>query len=313
MKIIKTDMKYFEETVSIAFETYKNECTYTSLINNCSKDDIADAMKEAFQKKQGFMCLENGKLAGYLVYDGLWNDDGMLWCNIPLWGYGAEHENRAKIVSMLFQSLADKLFKEQKVHFEVKIYAHDKDIITLFSFMQFGIECEEDIRCISEKIKCSSNVNVMELDKAEIQNKWNEIWAILKKLVEHLQRSPVFYPGKEFTEDVYKEFLLDESTRLCAAEKEGQLIGIMTASKDGNSFINNNAAYFNIGDIYVEPEYRGKMIAQQMLKHFSEVLEKEGVKKLWVEHGTANPNARGFWNKYFTAYSYTMIREINTF
>lgn len=31
---------------------------------------------------------------------------------------------------------------------------------------------------------------------------------------------------------------------------------------------------------------------------------------MWVEHGTANPNARGFWNKYFDTYRYELIREI---
>lgn len=31
---------------------------------------------------------------------------------------------------------------------------------------------------------------------------------------------------------------------------------------------------------------------------------------MWVEHGTANPNARGFWKKYFKTYQYELVRTI---
>lgn len=55
------------------------------------------------------------------------------------------------------------------------------------------------------------------------------------------------------------------------------------------------------------------MVAQSMLNYLSNSLSREGVHRLWVEHGTANPNARGFWNKYFIPYTYTMIRDIEIF
>ena len=37
----------------------------------------------------------------------------------------------------------------------------------------------------------------------------------------------------------------------------------------------------------------------------------KGYKYMWVEHGTATPNARGFWNKYFLPYQYELVRTIN--
>ena len=35
------------------------------------------------------------------------------------------------------------------------------------------------------------------------------------------------------------------------------------------------------------------------------------IKRIYVTHGTINPTARGFWDKYFSNYSYTMTREID--
>ena len=55
------------------------------------------------------------------------------------------------------------------------------------------------------------------------------------------------------------------------------------------------------------------MLAKVMLDYVSDILAKADAHRLWVENGTANPNARGFWNKYFTTYGYTMIRDIEVF
>ena len=313
MKIINTTMDYFKEAVDLAFENYNHECSYNPAIDHCCREDISNEMAVAFQNPHGFLCLENEKLIGYLIYSHIWNNDGILWCNIPLWASCAIGQNRTKPMSMLFQRLAQELFATNKLHFEIKLYAHDTEMIQLFSFLQFGIQCEEGIRYASDVISYNTFPNVKELTKEEIIEKWDEIWGLLKNLIAHLQKSPVFYPGTEFTEEVYKDFLLENDTRLVAAQIEEQLVGIITANKGGNSFINNQADYYNVGDIYVEPKYRGSMTAQKMLAYLSDTLAKEGIQRLWVEHGTANPNARGFWDKYFTAYCYTMIRDIEVF
>lgn len=43
--------------------------------------------------------------------------------------------------------------------------------------------------------------------------------------------------------------------------------------------------------------------AENMLGYVIRGLEEKNIHTVWVEHGTANPNARGFWNKYFTSYA----------
>ncbi len=205
-------MKYFEEAVYIALRSYINEYKYVEEIGSCSRNEISKEMYELFQNQNGILCLENEKLIGYLVYCSKWMTNGTLWCVIPFWGYGALGQSRSKILSMLFQQLAEELCIEQKVHFEIKIYAHDLEIVQLFSFLQFGIQCEEGIRFIKQDISYNEISIIRELTNGEITKKWAEIWELLKRLIEHLHKSPVFYPGTEFTEEVYKDYLLDSNT-----------------------------------------------------------------------------------------------------
>lgn len=68
----------------------------------------------------------------------------------------------------------------------------------------------------------------------------------------------------------------------------------------------------NVGEAFVLPEYRGKDIAQALLNYVDQDLLQNNYQYAWVEHGTANPNARYFWNKYFATYKYEMVRRIGS-
>lgn len=56
-------------------------------------------------------------------------------CRIPVWGYGALGNHRETILSRLFQKVAKEVYSNKKVHFEIKLYAHDENIIRFFSLL----------------------------------------------------------------------------------------------------------------------------------------------------------------------------------
>lgn len=255
MKFINANMKYFKEAVDIALETYRNECKCVNGIGNCNRNEIEIELVKLFQNQRGILCIEDENLVGYVVYNQKWNRNGKVQYMLPFWGYGAVGKERVKIMSMLFQRLAERLCTEQKVSFEVKVYAHDYEIIQLFSFLQFGILCEEGIYCVDKDISCQKIADTRELTKKEIIKSWNEIWGLLQSLIEHLRKSPIFYPGTEFTESVYKDYLLDNSTRLFVGKMKDRIVGVITTNKDGNSFVNNQTDCYNVGDVYVVPKY----------------------------------------------------------
>lgn len=200
--------------------------------------------------------------------------------------------------------------KEKTVIFSVNLYAHDVEIQRLFSYMEFGIQAETEIRFL-KKADNLNGVEIKELSKGEMENRWKEIWGLLAQLIHHLEKSPVFYPGEEFTEEVYREFFEDEGTRVYIAEEEGKIIGLFESNVDNIPLIFAEHEAANVGEAFVLPEYRGNGIAEALLYYVEQDLLRGNYHYAWVEHGTANPNARYFWNKYFTTYKYEMIRKIN--
>lgn len=310
---IKPDMSYAAQITEMAYENYITACKTINQLEKRSRSEIIKPIEKAIKGGCGLLYVDGDNLLGYLLYSYHCGNSEDSNYYFPIWGYGSIAGNSEKIISMLFQKLAEEHFNGRKIHYEFKFYSHDEKIIRLFSYMQFGIQCVEGIKRTDEVVFEGEIKNIRELTKGEIKIRWTEVWDLVYKLTEHLRKSPIFYSGEEFTEEMYKDYLLDNDTRFFIYEVKNKIIGIIDASKNGNSYITDHDNYYNVSDIYVKEGNRGKLIAQELLQYINDVLRHEGISHLWVEHGTANPNARRFWSKYFTTYSYTLIRDVYTF
>lgn len=308
MYIGKNIQNHSEAIAKLAYESYKNEIETHADVFLKTYEDYCDFMKQELSAINGLVCMEDEKCLGYLLYNK-WEENGETYCSIPEWGYSATKEKREKIISRLFQTLADELVGEKTVHFSMNVYAHDAEIQRLFSFLEFGTQAEVGI-CKIEDIGVEKTVRVRKISKDELADRWDEIWSLLEQLINHLKKSPVFYGCEEFMEEVYSEFFADAGTRVFIAEKDGKVIGLIEANEDTIPQVFSDGEAANVGEVYVLPEYRGTVVAQELLSYACKDLEKDGYRYAWVEHGTANPNARYFWNKYFTTCRYEMIRMI---
>lgn len=305
---ITYDIKqYFKEIVDLAYKKYTEEAENHDWLVKRTKQSFELFFKEKTEEMRGIVGVDAGGFRGFLLYTLKAGSE--IHCDTPIWGYGAVGKDSMKIMSCLFQYLAENIVLDKKVCFSVRLYAHDEETQKLFSFMQFGIQSEKGIRHI-EEIEHTSEYRIREISKNEMKQKWDEIWGLLSQLISHLRKSPVFYPGNEFTEEVYKEFFTDIETRVFVAEDKNKIIGLIEANSENMKYLFPNIQSSNVGEIYVEPEYRGKKAAQALLHYLDTNLKADNVEYEWVEHGTANPTARGFWNKYFETYEYEFIRSI---
>ena len=306
---ISKDIQNYSETVTeIAYAKYKKEIETHPGILLKPYEEYRTFLHQELNNISGFVCLEEEKCLGYILYH-TWEENGDIFCRIPEWGYGVWAQKREKVISRLFQALADELAGEKQVHFSMNVYAHDQEIQRLFALLEFGIQAEVGIYRI-EEVEAVEDTCVRKISKDELENKWDEIWHLLKQLIDHLKKSPVFYGGEEFTEEVYREFFTDAGTNVYIAEEKGQIIGLIEVNEDTIETIFEAGKATNVGEVYVLPEYRGTALAQELLYFACKDMAAYGYRFAWVEHGTANPNARYFWNKYFQTYRYEMIRTI---
>ena len=178
MNIYKEVKNYSEIITEIAYEGYKKEIEKHSGINLKNYETYRAFMEQELESSNGFVCLEKGKCLGYILCH-TWEEEGDIFCRIPEWGYGAEAQNREKVISRLFQALADELAGNKKVHFSMNVYAYDQEIQRLFALLEFGIQAEVGFYRI-EEVKAVEETCVRKISKDELEDKWGEIWRLLK-------------------------------------------------------------------------------------------------------------------------------------
>lgn len=242
---------------------------------------------------------------GFIFYRE-WDDDHH-HVSVPVFCYAADDR---KTAVKLFQKLADQVVKDKTCDFSVNLYSNDFECVQAFSMMQFGIMSEVCINQLESAELSASPWAIKALTEQEINADWRRLWDATNRIIAHLKESPVFYPGREFTEDVYRDFYMDEATSLIAAYDKDDLAGIIEWNKETNCLLSPSVPSVNVGEAYVYPEYRGTGLAQQLLQCAENAAFDAGSQWMWVQHGTANPNACGFWDKYFQVYQYELVRTI---
>lgn len=284
---------YKKEIESVLPETVMNQTQFTSMISEQFKD-------------ASFIEVEADGSYGILYYR-FWEDE-MAHVRVPVYGYYAESE---KMMVRLFRRLADEIKSSLPMDFSVHLYGHDDACLRAMHMMQFGNIAEKCIKKISyEQMEPRHGVSIKELNKDEIARQWPEVWDTVSQIIFHLTQSPVFYKGEEFTEEVYRDFFTDPSVHVITASKGGRIIGIIEWNEEANPLISERFSSVNVGEAFVYPEFRGTGLSRQLLNFAEKQAHDNGAEYMWVEHGTANPEARGFWNKHFKTYQYELVRVV---
>ncbi len=290
------------------YEKYMLERSYNPLLEDIEfeifKEKINDMLSD-----MNCISIDDGAKEHGILYYSLWINDGVQVCSVPVYGYYASSE---KVLSKLFCKLSKEIVSNGDTQFQINLYAHDTEAFKLFSMMHFGCMYEQGRLKVDNHAYCFSDKYTFKtLTKHEIEEYWDEIWKLTNSIITHLKQAPVFYQGNEFTQQVYKEFFLDSDTSLHVAfSKKHKMIGMIESNIEPDLFAFQNIKSVNVGEIYVVPEYRGSSLSNDLLHYVIDYEKQRGVRYLWVGHGTANPNARGFWNKFFKTYTYQLVRKI---
>ena len=132
--------------------------------------------------------------------------------------------------------------------FQINLYAHDYEALALFSMMQFGYIYEQGRLEITDyPYQFNDTYTIKTLEKDEIEKRWDEIWTLTDAIIKHLKQAPVFYPGHEFTEQVYKEFFMDSETNLhIALSKDDEIIGMIESNSESDVFAFHSTKSVNV-------------------------------------------------------------------
>jgi ribosomal protein S18 acetylase RimI-like enzyme len=150
------------------------------------------------------------------------------------------------------------------------------------------------------------------------QKEFQLIYPIGIRLSKHLWESPMFLRYKENPEeekngdpDKFAQWQIQQKIRYFAAKVNEKVIAYIKVSDEGENFVGEVNCMKHIQGAYCLPEYRGKGIVQKLLNCIIKKLQNENILLLGVDFESFNPAASGFWLKYFTEYTQSVVRRID--
>ncbi|WP_160691125.1 GNAT family N-acetyltransferase [Clostridium sp. C2-6-12] len=312
MEFRRPELKDIDEAVKLALIEYKNECANNKeLIEKNIKEKLQALIFDIFKSRYGLVAIEDGKIAGYMMF---WGPFEGHFGNVkgsfsPLHGSAFGGTNRKKTASLLFEKVSKTMIDEGIFSFAICKYAHDKEISETLAFNGFGIRCSDAIKDLSEINKTEVNSKCR---YEEISYKKAGVLLELKNgLVNHLRKSPIYFPNPEFTAEKFTELCEKRKSRFFVAYAGEKTVGYIEVGVDGETFISEDPDVLNICGTYVDSDYRNSSVAKELLNYTMTKLADEGLKYLGVDCETINPTALHFWAKYFESYTYSFVRRVD--
>lgn len=131
-------------------------------------------------------------------------------------------------------------------------------------------------------------------------------------LARHLAASPCFMcPSREETDASWLARREERGSRVFTAAFDGTIIAFLEITSDGENFATLSPGMANVCGAYCLPEFRRQGVMPRLLNCAVRALRREGYLQLGVDYESFNLAAQGFWPKYFTPYTYGVVRRID--
>jgi len=309
LNITEFSRSHIEEAVALAKANYEEERQFVAALPEV---DIMPDLTPFADNRLGVAAFENGRMAGFLCCFRPWNNafgtTGVKGTFSPCHAHGTTQGNRGYIFNRLYQAAAEKWVNNGIVSHAIGLYAHDTQALNSFFINGFGLRCIDAIRSMGE-IECVplSDFTFVELPK----EKQIDILLLNNMLISHLGRSPIFMAHPQRDRQSLQNELDRQNSRYFAAYKGKEMAAYVKIMDSGESFSSEESSVKNICGAFCVPEYRGKGVYQNLLNFTISSLKKEGYTRLGVDFESFNPTAYGFWLKYFTAYTNSVVRRID--
>ena len=309
LDILNFEKQHIKEATALALANYYDERQFVKeLPQVCDIPDLNDFSENGL----GVAAFEDEKMIGFLCccepFDNVFRATDVRGIFSPMGANAAVSKNRSKIYAAMYQAAGAKWVQSGAVSHAICIYAHDEELQRQFYRYGFGLRCLDAIRPM-ELIDCKpcADYDFAELPKTEC----HFVYPLYLALHGHYRESPFFMNRRPETQEEFMVSSMPEEVRYFVAKQNGKICAFLKISASGEPFAATGNTYRHITGAYCLPEHRGKGVYQNLLNFAISTLKGEGYTRLGVNFESFNPTGRGFWLKYFAAYTNSVVRRID--
>lgn len=306
----KIASQYIPNALKFSLRQYEREKSFNPILPEFDLyEQLEQSIATLFQKGTGLVGIQNGHvvayIAGFKVQNFFGNVAGV-YC--PIYGHGLSSEFHRRTLVQLYSNVSDLWVKQELLTHAITIYTHENELSNYLFWQGFGRRCSDAIRK-AELLSIDDNSVIVKKTNPSMY----EMLANLHRLSnEYYRTAPIFMPNQD--KDPIREQI--EWNRLenhheFIAFRDHEPIGMIRLSPNAETFISDHPSVMNIQMAYILESERNNRIGKLLLNAIQEWLLKHGYCLCGVDFETINPLASAFWMKYFTPYTYSLVRRID--
>jgi len=320
--ICEFTIDYVEKALELLRLEYEREGQITPFLPEFTQTaDKTGELQWFAGDKLGFCAVKDDELLGFFCYyppfKGVYNTVTEFGSWSPLHAHAIKEmdEKQTEAVwSRLVQAAMDRANKEGSNYHSVTLFRHEIILKEILSMYGFGYRCADallDVKAYQPSLpEMSEEVTI----RQTCEDDFPALRTLRRELSYHLAKSPCFciHNENQFQEYIKERETSEELVTFGLYNSDDQLIGLIdTNEEDGENFISQGQPILNISGMYLSDAYRGKGLAQLLVNAAVDEAKNLGKPLLGVDYETMNPTARGFWEKYFTPYTISLVRRID--
>ena len=303
------DEKYVNAAADLIMSAYIEERIAIPLLPDEKEylNSFRELIKNLFNNGTGVVAVRDAELIGFIA--GFEVEELFGKCKgiySPLYGHGGKKEYRSILYQELYKHVAEIWVRNACMTHALTFFAHDKETIDVWFWQGFGLRCVDAIR--EAKPIYANNLNII-IRKANILD-IPALANIHRRHNMYYRNSPVFMP--RIDEDPIQdltEWLEKNNHHLWVAYQDGKPLGYMRIQPSAETFVSEHKDVMNITGAYVIETERKAGIGVMLLGAIQDWLIKNGYTLCGVDFESINTTGSSFWNKYFTPYTYSMVRR----
>lgn len=311
MNIIPFDENHIREAGELLLEAYQAECAAVPILPDSGDAGFfARMVLELAGNGLGVAAMEEGRLLGFLT--GM--EAGELFgasrgIYIPIYGHCAKGRDRQFTCQQLYAAASDIWVQKGLLSHVITMYAHDAVAVNAWFWQNFGLRCVDAIRPLNDvPVREKENLDIHRIrpqDSETLLELHKEHWRYYKN-------APMFmHVHEDCSLEELHGWLSKKDQYAFAALENGEPVAYMLLRHGGETFASDDVLSMNICGAYVKPGLRGSGYGAAILQTIVSWLRENGFKRLGVDYESFNIQGSRFWQKHFTAFTYSLTRRID--
>lgn len=191
----------------------------------------------------------------------------------------------------------------------ITTFPHNQELNASLVQNGFGVRCADAVVLIDD-LPTNMPDTHLTIEEVPVEDAVS-LREVKHVLATHLANSPVYQEMFDFSPE-FIAWKSEQRQSVHFAARDGEkVVGFIEATFEGENYLTCHPQMRNICGAVVLPEYRNRGVMLTLLGALANHYRSEGITVLGVDYETQNPEARGFWERYFTPYTWSWERHFD--